>query len=159
MKKLTMAALVAGQLSIAAQPAIAADLTENRSQQMGAFAGFRMRVPLDGNAQERRIRAGLAVAPSMHSRAMNRPSRLAIGEGLELGIVGRQPVRLMLGGQDIRRLGAGQDSESGEGEEHHGPSTLGWIAIGVGALVVVTATAGFFVVQDIIDCDDGEDCT
>lgn len=159
MKKLTMAALVAGQLSIAAQPALAADLTENRSQQMGAFAGFRMRVPLDGNSRQRQVRAGLAVAPSMHSHAMNGPSQLAIGEGLELGIVGHRPVRLMLAGQDLRRLGAAQDSEGEEREEHHGPSTLGWIAIGVGALVLVTATAGFFIVEDIIDCDDGEDCT
>ena len=155
MKKLTMAALVAGQLSIAAQPALAADLTENRSQQMGAFAGFRMRVPLDGHSRQRQVRAGLAVAPSMHSRAMNGPSRLAIGEGLELGIAGHRPVRLMLAGQDIRRLGAAQDSEGEESEEHHGPSTLGWIAIGVGATAVILVGAVALCMEDS-DCDPSE---
>jgi hypothetical protein len=47
-------------------------------------------------------------------------------------------VRLLIAGQDVRRLGAAQRSEGQEGERRGGgPSTLGWIAIGVGAAVVV----------------------
>ncbi len=157
MKKLTMAAVVAAQLSIAAQPALAADLTENSRQQMGAFAGFRMRVPLDGYAQQRRIRAGLAVAPSMHSRAMNGESRLTMGEGLELGIAGDESVRLSLGGTPVSQLVRGS---TGPGGERAGVSTLGWIAIGVGAALVITAVAGALAVDHILDCErsSSDDC-
>ena len=157
MKYPTIAALLAAQILTAAQPAHAAELTEHRTQQMGAFAGVRLRMPLDGDARQRQLRAGFAVAPAMHSRAMNGESRLAIGEGLEVGIVGRQPVRLRLAGQDIRRLGAAQDDETEEDDGHHGPSTLGWIAISVGALVVVVGVAGALAIDHILDCERSED--
>ena len=154
MKPIVLGALVAAQILSCAQPASAADLTEQRNQQMGAFAGLRLRVPLDGDARQRQLRAGLAVAPAMHSRTMGGESRLRIGEGLELGIVGRAPVRLSLAGQDVRRLGAAQQGESDEDGERRGPSTVAWVAIGVAALVVVTATVGYFWLEDKIDDDD-----
>jgi hypothetical protein len=136
MKKLMIAALVGGQLAAAAQPAMAADLTEHRAHQMGAFGGLSVRVPLDGQAQ-RRVRAGLAVAPMMESQSDSGRRHVRIGEGLELGVVGREPVRLSLAGQDVQRLGAAQQDGEQADDAHHGPSTLGWIAIGVGATVLI----------------------
>ena len=149
MKKLTIAALMAGQMLAAAQPAFAADLTEVRTQQMGAFAGFRLRVPLDGNDQQRQIRAGLALAPTMHG------SRLRIGEGVELGVSGGEPLRLSIAGTPVSRLARGP---SGPGERRLGVSTVGWVAIGVGTVVAVLGV-GYLVFEDLIDCDEDEECS
>ena len=114
MKKLMITALVAGQLLTAAQPALAADLVDSGASQMGAFGGVRLRVPLDGNARQRQVRAGLTVAPMIQSRTMQGESRLRIGEGIELGVRGRSPVTLSLAGAPLsQHLGAGQD-ETGE---------------------------------------------
>src|SRR5687768_4582474 len=47
MKRLTMSALVAAQIALAAQPATAADFGDQRAeggQQQGAFAGARLRI-------------------------------------------------------------------------------------------------------------------
>ena len=151
MKRLTIAALLSAQLA-AVQPAFAAELAEPRTQQTGAFAGFRMRLPLDGAAQERRLRAGLTLAPTLHSRTAAGESQLRFGEGIELGITGRQPLRLTLAGQDLRLLGA-QDSE--QDEDGDGPSTLGWIAIGVGTLAVIVVGAAALCLADD-DCIPSE---
>lgn len=138
MKKLTIIALVAAQVTAVAQPAMAAELTDGRTQAMGAFAGARLRVPLDGRTGEREVRAGLALAPTLQSRSASGETRTRIGEGLELGFNGDDRLRLSLAGQDMRRLGAAQADEE-EDEDRGGPSTLGWIAIGVGAVAVTGA--------------------
>lgn len=156
MKKMMIGALVAGQLTTVAQPALAADLTEIRGQQAGAFAGLRLRVPFDGNAEQRRIRAGFALAPTMHRQAAGGETQLHVGEGMELGLVGREPVQLSIAGTPVSRLAQGGSGPKGE---RLGVSTLGWIAIGVGAFLVVAAGASYLVAADILDCDDGEDCT
>ena len=140
MKKPTIAALVAGQLLATAQPAFAAELAETRSQQMGAFAGFRMRVPLDGRAADRQVRAGLTVAPTLHSLTADGEVRLRIGEGLELGVTGGEPVRLSLAGTPVNRLARGPVGPDGR---RMGISTIGWIAIGVGTVVLVTVGFGY----------------
>src|SRR5687767_14711201 len=98
MNAVVIAALLGGQAMITAQPAVAADLTEARTQQMGAFAGLRMRMPLDGTVQQRRIRAGLTLAPTMHSRSADGALRMRMGEGLELGLAGDEPARLSIAG-------------------------------------------------------------
>ena len=145
MKKLMIMALLGGQLMTVAQPAFAAELTENRTQQMGAFAGLRLRVPLDGNLQQRQVRAGLAVAPLMHSRAMNGETRLRIGEGVELGITGREPVRLSLAGTPVNRLAQGATGPDGR---RMGISTIGWIAIGIGAAAIIIVGAAALCASD-----------
>jgi hypothetical protein len=154
MKRSIVAALIAGQVLAAAQPAMAADFTSAQEQRAGAFAGLRLRMPLDG-ARHRQIRAGFALAPTLGTRGINGDSRLRIGEGLELGITGRQPVRLLFAGQDVRRLGAAQGAEGQEGERRGGPSTLGWIAIGVGAAVVIVVGAAALCISDS-DCVPSE---
>ena len=145
MKRLMIMALLGAQLMTVAQPAFAAELTENRTQQMGAFAGLRLRVPLDGNVQHRQVRAGLAVAPMMHSRAMNGETRLRIGEGVELGITGREPVRLSLAGTPVNRLAQGATGPDGR---RMGISTIGWIAIGIGAAAIIIVGAAALCASD-----------
>lgn len=151
MKNVAIAALVAGQLLTAAQPALAAELVDSHGQQIGAFAGARLRVPLDGNVRQRRIRAGLTLAPTLRTLAADGQSQLRFGEGLELGITGREPVRLLLAGQDVRRLGAAED----DNDRHGGPSTLGWIAIGVGAALAIVVGAAVLCASDH-DCIPSE---
>ena len=130
LKKLMIAALLGAQVMAAAQPAMAAELESNSDQRMGAFGGLRVRVPLDGNARQRQVRAGLAVAPTLHTRTLDGESRLRIGEGLELGLRGREPVRLSIAGQDLRRLGARQGDQA-EDDDDDGIPTGAWIAGGL----------------------------
>jgi len=149
MKKLMMAALLGGQLVTAAQPAMAAELEASSDQRMGAFGGLRLRLPLDGDVRDRQLRAGLTVAPALRTQAMNGESRLLIGEGLELGLRGNEPVRLRLAGQDLRRLAAQQSGD--EEDDNDGIPTGALIA---GAIVLV-AVAG--VVWLAIEFDNAND--
>jgi hypothetical protein len=152
MKTLTIAALIGAQLLAAAQPALAAELDEPRIRQMGAFGGLRFRVPLDGNARQRQVRAGLTIAPTLHSRSAEGETRLRIGEGLELGVAGREPMRLSLAGMPVSRLAEGPVGPDGQ---RLGVSTLGWIAIGVGAVVVLTVGAIALCMEDS-ECNPSE---
>lgn len=125
MKKLLVAALIAGQVATGATPARAADLGRTETQQVGAFGGLSLRVPL-GASHDRRVRAGLAFAPVAQSRAQDGAVRTRIGEGLELGIAGDRPLELSFAGQRLDRIG----------DRRAGISTLGWVGIGVGVLAV-----------------------
>ena len=145
MKKLMIAALVGGQAMAAAQPAFAAELADSRSQQAGAFAGLRVRMALDGSEQQRRVRAGLTLAPTLHSRTATGETRLRIGEGVELGIVGREPIRLSLAGTPVNRLAQGTAGPEGQ---RLGVSTIGWIAIGVGVAAVIVVGAAVICASD-----------
>lgn len=145
MKRLMIAALLGAQTAAAAQPALAAELAEGRSQQAGAFAGLRLRMGLDGTADQRRLRAGLTVAPTLHSRTADGAVHLRIGEGLELGVAERERVRLSLAGTPVNRLAQGGTGPDGQ---RLGVSTLGWIAIGVGAAVVIVVGAAAICASD-----------
>ena len=142
MKKLTIATLLAGQLSAAATPAMGAELDRHAAPQMGAFGGVRVRLPLDGDRRDRQLRAGLAVAPTVLSRTGDGETRLRIGEGLEFGIRGREPARLSLAGQDLRRLAV-----QGEDEDDGGIPTWALIAGGV----VVVLGVGWLVFEDAMN--------
>ena len=143
MKKLMIAALVAGQL-LPALPATAAELDRHVAPQMGAFGGVRVRLRLDGDRSDRQLRAGLAIAPTTHSRTAEGATQLRIGEGLEFGVRGREPARLSLAGQDVRRLGVqGDEDDDGDG----GIPTWALVA---GAVVIVLG-AGLLVFDALMD--------
>lgn len=152
MKKLLIAALLAGK----AAPAAAAEFTTSRDTDAGAFAGFSLRMPLDGNASQRRVRAGLTVAPTLRTQDIQGERRMQIGEGLELGMTGDQPIQLSIAGRPISQLTRGGESPDGR---RAGVSTLGWVAIGVGTVVVVGLAAGYLWLDDALDCDPGDDCS
>jgi hypothetical protein len=143
-KILTIAAFVAAQALSAVQPAAAADLVERDAPQMGAFAGARLRVPLGGARAERRARAGLTLAPTMRVRDADGGSRLRFGEGLELGLAPNRPLELSFAGQRMDRIG----------DRRAGVSTLGWIAIGVGTIVVAAAVGTAILVHEINENDE-----
>ena len=149
MKRLTMAALVAAQLMATAQPALAAELSDSRTQQMGAFGGVRLRVPLDGRVGERQVRAGLALAPTLHSRDLRGNSQIRMGEGLELGFNGNDRVRLSLAGTPVSRIAQGPAGPQGP---RAGVSTIGWVAIGVGVAAVAAATWFVIAINDDDRC-------
>ena len=132
MKYVVMAALAAGQIAVAAQPAFAAELTDGQSQQIGAFGGVQVRVPLDGGAERRPIRAGLTIAPTLQTRNLSGETRTRIGEGLEVGLAGDAPVRISLAGTPVSQLARGPAGPDGQ---RLGVSDIGWIAIGAGTVI------------------------
>jgi hypothetical protein len=144
MKKLTIGALLAGQLLGAAQPALAADLVAQEAPQMGAFAGARLRVPL-GGAQRRQVRAGLTIAPTLQSRG---ETRGRIGDGLEFGYRSNRPLSFSLAGQDLngRRFGAAQDNV----DDHRG-FPVKTVLLVIGGVLVVAAVATYVVADNILD--------
>jgi hypothetical protein len=147
-KKLTIAALVASQALAAGQPALGADFTIEREVRAGTFAGFSLRVPLGGNPGERRLRAGLTVAPTVHSRTGDGAMRMRLGEGLEFGYRSGRPISFSIAGRDLgpRRLAAAQDND----RRHHGLST-GEILLIAGGVIVVTAGVVAVVFIDAIN--------
>jgi len=135
MKALTIAALVAAQVTAVAAPARAAEIVSAempRSLETGTFVGARLRLPLDG--ARRAPRATVTAAPALRSTQPNGDSRLHIGRGIEFGLDGDE-VRFDLAGRPVGSLVR-------RGEAPGGPrqniSTLGWVAIGVGVVLVAT---------------------
>lgn len=151
MRKVAISTLIAAQI-LAAQPALAADLANSQTHDSGFFAGFRVRLALDGEAGRQPVRAGLALAPTLRSQSSSGEVRTRFGEGLELGISGREPLRLSIAGTPVSRLVQGRSGPEGE---KAGVSTLGWVAIGVGALVTVVLVASAICLSDS-DCIPSE---
>lgn len=132
MRTLLIAALLAAQLGASAAPAQAADLRaepQRQESRMGAFAGARLRIAL-GERSRDRVRAGVMVAPSLH-RMEDGATRLRIGEGLEYGFTERRSAGVSVAGHRI------SDAQQAPDGSRQGVSTLGWVAIGVGVVVVV----------------------
>jgi hypothetical protein len=145
-----MAALIAAQLSLAAQPAFAADLGDDKgtvATRQGAFAGARLRLPLDG-PRARKVQAGLTVAPIMRGRGGDGSVRTRFGEGMELRLAGEAKPQLAFGGRSLAQL---KEGAAGPDGRKHGISTIGWVAIGVGVAAVIV----FALFES---CKDGEIC-
>ena len=124
MSKLIGVALLASQLLTVA-PARAAEL-DGRGPALGvergAFAGARLRMPLGGRAGEK-AQAGLTLAPALHDGR----GRVALGEGLEFGVAGRDGPALRMAGRRLDQAQVGPRA---------GVSTLGAVAIGAGLVAV-----------------------
>ena len=147
MRNLLIAGLVAGQIVASAPPVLAAELHPDRAgmpNQVSAFAGARLRVPLGGDREK--VRAGLALTSTLRSGTTG---ELRFARGAELGLAGGDgAVRLTLGGMPVSRLVQGRSGPDGR---KLGVSTLGWVAIGVGGVAVV-----LFAAFEL--CKDGEIC-
>jgi len=157
MKGLTIAALIGAQIATV-QPALAADFSATQPERVGAFGGVRVRVPLGGNPHQRRIRAGLTVAPTLQGAGMEGERPLRIGEGVELGSRSGRPLSLSVAGMDVRgsRLGAGQDQETEEEREDEGGGGPAWWLI-VGGVVVVALGLTAYTANRILECERGCD--
>ena len=145
MKRILIAALVASQI---ASPAAAAELVRESSVQerrMGAFAGARLRVSLDRTARER-VRGGLSFSPTMHDVRADGSARLRIGEGLELGLSERSGPGLSFAGTPVRRIVQGPGGPEGD---RRNVSTVGWVAIGVGVVLVGVLAYGVWLNHEL----------
>jgi opacity protein-like surface antigen len=139
MKRLIIAALLAVQVpsTAAARAAVSISHQSTGSTRFGSFAGARLRIPLDHSARTR-FRAGLTLAPTTHSVGADGTAALRIGKGLEYGFSDRDALQLSLGGRPVSAI-----TKTGRqpGGERLNVSTAGWVAIGVG--VVVVGIAGY----------------
>jgi len=135
MKSFKAAALAAAAISLVGQPLAAAELPREAgaATERGTFVGARFRIPLGQSGEK--AHAGLALTATQ--RAPGR-AELRFAKGLELGYAGDATLRLSLQGQPVSRLVAGRD---GPGGRKLGVSTVGWVAIGVGAVVLVVGGA------------------
>ncbi len=151
MKNCVLAGLVAAQMIVAAQPAAAASLGQGTSVQTGTFAGARIRLSLGGKQQDQRFRAGLTVAPTLRSQATLGETRMRIGEGPELGFAGGRPLTLSLAGQPVSRLLPGGNKS--EDDQRLGISTGGYVAIGVGVILVAGGVGYLAMANRCTECD------
>jgi hypothetical protein len=147
--------LVAGQLVVAAEPAFAADPDLSEQSRMGMFGGVQVRLPFGGQRTER-VRAGLALAPMMRSQRIGGATATRVGEGLELNLTERRP-ELRFAGTRLDRLGVRPDGQGPDGRRL-GVSTLGWVGIGLGAVVLVAGGYALWLTE-ALDCDPGDDCS
>jgi hypothetical protein len=135
MKSFTAAALAAAAFSVVVQPVAAAELPREAGGQIerGTFAGARFRIPL-GQSDEK-AHVGLALTATQRTPGQ---AELRFARGLELGYAGDDRLLLSLHGQPVSRLVQGKAGPQGR---KMGVSTLGWVAIGVGAVVLVVGGA------------------
>jgi hypothetical protein len=145
MKKLLIAALVAAaQVLPASQPAVAAELHYDRtdtSSQVSAFAGARLRIPLGGGREK--PQAGLALTSTLRSAATG---ELRFAKGAELGFSGRDSkLGLSIAGRPLSQLAPGRSGPDGRKQ---GFSTLGYIAIGASAVIIVGGVLIFDYIDD-----------
>jgi hypothetical protein len=144
MRKMLIAGLVAAaQVLPAAQPAAAAELSQDRMAaptQVSAFAGARLRLPLGGGREKPRI--GLALTSTLRG---GETGELRFAKGLELGFGGKgSKLDLSLSGRPLARLAPGRPGPDGQ---KHGFSTLGYVAIGASLVII----AGGVLIFDYID--------
>ncbi len=147
MRTLTIAALLAAQITVAIQPAAAAELIRDGAtmpSQASAFAGARLRMPIGGGREK--PQAGLALTSALRSGATG---ELRFAKGAELGFTkGHSGARLTLAGTPVSQLAQGGRGPEGRKQ---GVSTLGWVAIGVGFVAVVFVAL-------IAACSADDDC-
>ncbi|MEA3010759.1 MAG: hypothetical protein QOJ91_2451 [Sphingomonadales bacterium] len=144
MRKMLIAGLVAAaQILPAGQPAAAAELDQDRgamASQVSAFAGARLRVPLGGREKPR---AGLAFTSTLRGGASG---ELRFAKGVELGFSGGDPkLGLTVGGRPLAQLAPGRPGPDGRKQ---GFSTLGYIAIGASAVIIIGGVLIFDYIDD-----------
>jgi hypothetical protein len=145
MRKMLIAGLVAAaQMLPAAQPAAAAELHRDRvdsPSQVSAFAGARLRVPLGGGGEK--PRAGLALTSTLRS---GDSGELRFAKGAELGFNGpNSKLDLSLAGRPLSKLAAGKSGPAGRKQNF---STVGWIAIGASAVIIIGGVLIFDYIGD-----------
>lgn len=146
MKRLTMICLAAAQLIAAAQPAMAAELIDDKgaaASRQGAFAGARLRVPLGGGEKADKARASLTMAPVLHGRQADGAIRTRFGEGVEFGFTGTDRAELSLAGRPVSQIAQGRTAPDGT---RLGTSTGKGLLIVAGVVVVTLGALALLIV-------------
>jgi hypothetical protein len=151
MRSLILPLLVAGQLTVVAQPALAAGLEPGEQTRVGMFGGLQVRLPIGGEARTQRPSFALGVAPVARSQRLDGSGRMRIGEGFQLRLRPQEPVELRLAGTRLDRLNIAPNGQA-PGGQRAGVSTLGWIGIGVGVLAVTGAIVFYAMITDDDRC-------
>ncbi len=169
MRSLTLTAaalaLVWGTSAQAAQDAeLSIQNYRSGGVQSGVGAQLGVTLKLDSKRAVRdseRVQIGFAAGPVMAvPDAKTGIVRRGIGSMAGFSLRPGYSATLTLAGQSVAThysvLGADEQAkdEAGKPEkkDRKGPSTIGWIAIGVGAVVVITLTAGAIALADAFDC-------
>jgi hypothetical protein len=101
----------------------------------GAFLGARLKLPL-GHSAAVKPRAELAFAPTQSRISSGGLVRTRIGEGLAFGFTPKaKPTLTLAGVRADTALGLTREGKS-KVEQRLGVSTGGWVAIGLGAVLV-----------------------
>jgi hypothetical protein len=136
-----------------AAPVQARDWSDQTTgRQTGAFVGAQLHVPLGGKTKAE-PRASLGVAPTF-TRVSTHGIHTSIGEGLALNLALKSKPQLTLAGVRADRALGLAARDGPDMEAKNGISTGGWIAIGVGT-VLVAGAVGFALWVDSIE--DNED--
>jgi hypothetical protein len=152
MKIILLATLAAAEIFGAATPAVAHSYAPLRNMEAGTFTGARVRISFGSPARER-VRAGFTLAPTVRADYQDGRVRTRIGEGVEFGFNGRGPAQFSLAGTPVNRLVQGRTGPDGQ---RRGISTIGWVGIGLGVVVIgVVALAEACRAGDI--CGTGTD--
>jgi hypothetical protein len=172
-KGITALAMAATLATVPAQAATDMGLTlhstGSRTVQSGIGAQASITVQLGERRsvkRSERLKLGIAAGPVLAMRDARAIGgiRQAISGMAGLSIRPGHSAQFSLAGQPVyrhlTRLGAaeeaGDEAEKTEKKDGKGPSTLGWIGIGVGALVAVTLVAGAIVLAPCLEgkCSD-----
>ena len=153
MRRMMIALLMVGMVSAPAQARDWSDQSTGR--RVGAFVGGQFRLSFRGSRVER-PRASLEMAPTL-SRISSGGIHTTIGDGMALTLDGKSRPELTLAGSRAdRALGLARNSGPGMSNKQS-ISTGGWIAIGVGAAVVVAATGFALWADHVIDCEERDE--
>jgi hypothetical protein len=134
--------------ALASAPAQAAEWNDVRP---GAFVGARLTI---GGVTGSKASAALTIAPTQTRTSQSGFSSLRIGEGLALNLTpGAKPTLTLAGIRADTALGLHRNGTV-DSDRELGVSTGGWIAIGVGAAVVVGAAVFYSAVTSCEEHDD-----
>jgi|tagenome__1003787_1003787.scaffolds.fasta_scaffold20903583_3 hypothetical protein len=146
--------VAAVSLALPAQAHEWADQTTGRHT--GAFVGAQFKMAFHGRKVEA-PRASLGIAPAF-SRVSTHGVHTNIGDGLALSITRGAKPNLTLGGvRADTALGLTRDGHAAANGKL-GVSTGGWIAIGVGTVLVAGAVGFALWADHVIDCEEREHC-
>lgn len=146
MRRKVVASMMASQLLFASHQALAAapEPMNFGNNEVGSFAGARLRLALGGTAAAAKPRLSLSVTPTLRSQDLSGTVRTRFGEGVALDLTGDRTVRFSLAGRPLNALAFLGSQTDIDKSKTHGISTTGAIAIGVGAVVLV---GGFLLFQ------------
>lgn len=139
MRALVAVSLVAGQFLGANSPVYAASFDRPGPVEVeaGGFAGLRLRLPLTGPTAK--LRVSMTVAPMFRSANTDGRSVLRFGDGLGVGFSPGEAARVSFAGRPLSAFSP--RSEELDKRNANGVSTLGWVAIGVGAAALLYVAA------------------